>query len=66
MIEKKDLKILYVCAIIDTAVPGDYYIDHKEIQKVEKNQDLKEDVTRFFHTRKVFVIHEIWFYHKSC
>ena len=42
--------------IIDIVVPGDTWIKQKEQEKIEKYQDLKREIARLWHLRKVSVI----------
>ena len=44
------------CVIIDVAVPGDCRIREKEIEKIEKNQNLKRELKRLWSLKKVEVI----------
>ena len=44
------------CKIIDIAVPGDSRIDEKELEKIEKYDDLKRKIKRMWAMRKIEVI----------
>ena len=44
------------CVIIDVAVPGDCRIHEKEIEKVEKYQNLKRELKRLWSLKKVEVV----------
>ena len=48
--EKKDVKI------IDTAIPGDNRVKGKEQEKIEKYQQLKEQIGNLWNMKKVTVI----------
>ena len=43
------------CIIIDVAIPGDCRIREKEIKKIEKSQNLKKELKRFWFLKKVEV-----------
>ena len=43
------------CVIIDVAIPGDCRIREKEIKKIEKSQNLKKELKRFWFLKKVEV-----------
>ena len=44
------------CVIIDVAVPGDCRIREKEIEKIEKYQNLKRELKRLWSLKKVEVV----------
>ena len=44
------------CVIIDVAVPGDIRIPEKEIEKIEKYQNLKRELKRLWSMKKVEVV----------
>ena len=44
------------CIIIDVAVPGDSRVNEKEIEKIEKYQDLKRELIRIWKLKKVQVV----------
>ena len=44
------------CVIIDVAIPDDCSIREKEIEKIEKNQDLKREMKRLWSLKKVEVV----------
>ena len=44
------------CVIINVAVPGDCRIREKEIEKIEKNQNLKRELKRLWSLKRVEVI----------
>ena len=41
------------CVIIDVAIPGDCRIREKEIEKIEKYQNLKRELKRLWSLKKV-------------
>ena len=45
-----------VCMIVDIAVPADRKVEEKEIEKIEKYQDLKRKIERMCGIRKVEVV----------
>ena len=44
------------CIIIDIAVPGDSRVHEKEIEKIEKYQDLKREIIRLWKLKKAKVV----------
>ena len=52
LVDKKEKS----CVIIDVAVPGDCRIRQKEIEKVEKYQNLKRELKRLWSLKKVKVV----------
>ena len=44
------------CVIIDVAIPGDCRIREKEIEKIEKYQNLKRELKRLWSLKKVEVV----------
>ena len=44
------------CVIIDVAIPGDCRICEKEIEKIQKYQNLKRELKRFWSLKKVEVV----------
>ena len=44
------------CVIIDVAIPGDCRIREKEIEKIEKYQDLKRELKRLWPLKKIEVV----------
>ena len=44
------------CVIIDLAIPGDCRIYEKEIEKIEKYQNLKRELKRLWSLKKVGVV----------
>ena len=52
VVEKKERR----CLVIDVAVPGDIRIEEKENEKVEKYQELKQEIIKFWEMKKVDVI----------
>ena len=44
------------CVIIDVAIPGDCRIREKEIEKIEKYQNLKKELKRLWSLKKVEVV----------
>ena len=44
------------CILIDIAVPGDCRVCEKEIEKIEKYQNLKRELKRFWSLKKVEVV----------
>ena len=44
------------CVIIDVALPGDCRIREKEIEKIEKYQNLKRELKRLWSLKKVEVV----------
>ena len=44
------------CVIIDVAIPGDCRIREKEIEKIEKYQNLKKELKRFWSVKKIEVV----------
>ena len=44
------------CLIIDIAVPGDTRVRSKEEEKIEKYQELKEEIGKIWNMKKVIVI----------
>ena len=44
------------CVIIDVAIPGDGRIREKEIEKIEKYQNLKRELERLWSLKKVEVV----------
>ena len=44
------------CVIIDVAIPGDCRIREKEIEKIEKYQNLKRELKRFWPLKKIEVV----------
>ena len=44
------------CVIIDVALPGDCRIREKEIEKIEKYQNLKKELKRLWSMKKVEVV----------
>ena len=42
--------------IIDVAIPGDKIITDKEKEKIEKYQNLKKEILRFWNLKKIDVI----------
>ena len=44
------------CVIINVAVPGDCRIGEKEIEKIEKHQNLKRELKRLWSLKKVEVV----------
>ena len=44
------------CIIIDIAVPGDNRVHEKEIEKIEKYQDLKREIIRIWKLKKAQVV----------
>ena len=44
------------CVIIDVAIPGDGRIREKEIEKIEKYQNLKRELKRLWSLKKVEVV----------
>ena len=44
------------CVIIDVAIPGDCRIREKEIEKIEKYQNLKRGLKRLWLLKKVDVV----------
>ena len=44
------------CVIIDVALPGDCRIREKEIEKIEKYQNLKKELKRLWSLKKVEVV----------
>ena len=47
------------CILIDVATPGDCRICEKEIEKIEKYQNLKKELKRFWSLKKVEVVDEV-------
>ena len=45
-----------ICKLVDIAVPGDSRICDKEVEKLEKYQDLKREVGRLWNMKKVVVV----------
>ena len=41
------------CVIINVAIPGDCWIREKEIEKIEKYQNLKRELNRLWSLRKI-------------
>ena len=52
VIEKKERR----CLVIDVAVPGDSRIEDKENEKVEKYQELKQEIIKLWEMKEVDVI----------
>ena len=52
VVEKKERR----CLVIDVAVPGDIRIEEKENEKVEKYQELKQEIIKLWEMKKVDVI----------
>ena len=44
------------CFIIDVTIPGDYRIREKEIEKIEKYQNLKRELKRPWSQKEVQVV----------
>ena len=44
------------CVIIDVAIPGDCRIREKEIEKIEKYQNLKRELKRLWSLKKTEVV----------
>ena len=44
------------CVIIDVAIPGDSRVNSKEEEKIEKYQNLKQEIIKMWGMRKVEVI----------
>ena len=44
------------CVIIDVTIPGDWRIGEKEIEKIEKYQNLKRELKRFWSLKEVEVV----------
>ena len=44
------------CAIVDIAVPGDYRVHEKELEKIEKYQNLKIELKRLWSLKKVEIV----------
>ena len=51
-IDKKEREVV----IIDVAIPGDDRMKDKELEKVEKYQQLKDEIAKVWHVRKVIVV----------
>ena len=62
VIEARRLDLILVdkkaksCVIIDVAIPGDCRIREKEIEKIEKYQNLKRELKRLWSLKKVEVV----------
>ena len=63
------------CIITDVAIPGDCRIREKEIKKIEKSQNLKKELKRFWFLKKVEVVPVVvgalgcileWYKNQSC
>ena len=55
LVEKKEKR----CSVFDIAVPADVRCSEKEIEKVEKYQDLKREIGRIWQMRSVNVVHVV-------
>ena len=44
------------CAIVDTAVPGDCRVREKELEKIEKIQNLKIELKRLWSLKRVEIV----------
>ena len=44
------------CAIVDIAVPGDFRVREKELEKIEKYQNLKIELKRLWSLKKVEIV----------
>ena len=63
------------CIIIHVAIPGDCRIREKEIKKIEKSQNFKRELKKFWFLKKVEVVPVIvgalrcileWYKNQSC
>ena len=52
IVDKKERK----CVIIDVAIPGDSRVNSKEEEKIEKYQNLKQEIIKMWGMRKVEII----------
>ena len=62
MLEARRTDLIFVdkkaksCVIIDVTIPGDCRIREKEIEKIEKYQNLKRELKRLWSLKKVEVV----------
>ena len=51
-IDKKETEVV----LIDVAIPGDFRVKDKELEKLEKFQLLKDEIAKVWHMQKVTVV----------
>ena len=51
-VDKKEREVV----IIDVAIPGDYRVKDKELEKLKKYQLLKDEIAKVLRMRKVIVV----------